>query len=134
VPDSKTSLLNRLTKAPLVADQKRAKAQLKDFIGRVRDEPEAASLLQHLDEGLFRDLLLGVADHSPFGSAAKELSATFGVTMYLLFARDDLKHAGWDNERLVFSNIATDKDGKHLLEGETTVTFTENLKPAGVER
>jgi len=28
-------------------------------------------------------------------------------------------------ERLVFSNIATDNDGNHLLEGETTVTFTE---------
>jgi uncharacterized protein YndB with AHSA1/START domain len=28
-------------------------------------------------------------------------------------------------ERLVFSNIATDNDGKHLLEGETTVTFVE---------
>jgi uncharacterized protein YndB with AHSA1/START domain len=29
-------------------------------------------------------------------------------------------------ERLVFSNIATDKEGNHLLEGETTVTFAEN--------
>ena len=28
-------------------------------------------------------------------------------------------------ERLVFSNIATDNQGKHLLEGETTVTFAE---------
>lgn len=28
-------------------------------------------------------------------------------------------------ERLVFSNIATDKDGNHLLEGETTVTLSE---------
>src|ERR1700686_2213997 len=28
-------------------------------------------------------------------------------------------------ERLVFSNIAVDRDGKHLLEGETTVTLTE---------
>src|SRR5262245_52413987 len=28
-------------------------------------------------------------------------------------------------ERLVFSNIATDSQGKHLLEGETTVTFSE---------
>ncbi|MGH6683581.1 MAG: SRPBCC family protein, partial [Pseudolabrys sp.] len=28
-------------------------------------------------------------------------------------------------ERLVFSNIAIDKDGNHLLEGETTVTFKE---------
>ena len=28
-------------------------------------------------------------------------------------------------ERLVFSNIAVDQDGHHLLEGETTVTFAE---------
>src|SRR5262249_6109866 len=28
-------------------------------------------------------------------------------------------------ERLVFTNIAIDKDGKHLLEGETTVILTE---------
>ena len=28
-------------------------------------------------------------------------------------------------ERLVFSNIGVDKDGNHLLEGETTVTFAE---------
>jgi uncharacterized protein YndB with AHSA1/START domain len=28
-------------------------------------------------------------------------------------------------ERLVFSNVAVDNDGNHLLEGETTVTFTE---------
>ncbi|MBI3702996.1 MAG: SRPBCC domain-containing protein [Rhizobiales bacterium] len=28
-------------------------------------------------------------------------------------------------ERLVFSNIAVDKDGNHLLEGETTVTLAE---------
>ncbi|HET7190503.1 MAG TPA: SRPBCC domain-containing protein [Pseudolabrys sp.] len=28
-------------------------------------------------------------------------------------------------ERLVFTNIATDLDGKHLLEGETTVVFAE---------
>ena len=29
-------------------------------------------------------------------------------------------------ERLVFTNIAFDKEGKHLLEGETTVTFAES--------
>src|SRR5262245_15633425 len=28
-------------------------------------------------------------------------------------------------ERLVFTNIATDNNGNHLLEGETTVTFAE---------
>jgi uncharacterized protein YndB with AHSA1/START domain len=29
------------------------------------------------------------------------------------------------HERLVFTNIAIDKDGNHLLEGKTTVTFAE---------
>jgi uncharacterized protein YndB with AHSA1/START domain len=29
-------------------------------------------------------------------------------------------------ERLVFSNIAIDNDGNHLLEGETSVTFAEH--------
>ena len=29
-------------------------------------------------------------------------------------------------ERLVFTNIAIDNDGNHLLEGETVVTFTEH--------
>jgi uncharacterized protein YndB with AHSA1/START domain len=29
-------------------------------------------------------------------------------------------------ERLVFTNIATDNDGKHLLEGETTVILSES--------
>jgi uncharacterized protein YndB with AHSA1/START domain len=31
-----------------------------------------------------------------------------------------------ESERLVFTNIAIDKAGKHLLEGETTVTFAES--------
>lgn len=66
MPDTNASLLSRLTQAPLVADQKRAKAQLKDFVERVRDDPEAAALLEHLDGGLFGDLVLGLADHSPF--------------------------------------------------------------------
>jgi uncharacterized protein YndB with AHSA1/START domain len=29
-------------------------------------------------------------------------------------------------ERLVFTNIAVDKEGKYLVEGETTVTFAES--------
>ena len=29
-------------------------------------------------------------------------------------------------ERLVFTNIATDKDGKHLLEEETTIILAES--------
>jgi [glutamine synthetase] adenylyltransferase / [glutamine synthetase]-adenylyl-L-tyrosine phosphorylase len=66
VSDPKTSLLSRLTQAPPVADARRAKTQLADFVGRVRDEPEAAALLPHLEDGPFRDLLLALADHSPF--------------------------------------------------------------------
>jgi glutamate-ammonia-ligase adenylyltransferase len=66
VPDPTKSLLDRLTKAPLIADTKRAKAQLADFVKRVRDEPEAEALSTYLDSGLLRDLLLALADHSPF--------------------------------------------------------------------
>ncbi|NBJ11530.1 bifunctional [glutamine synthetase] adenylyltransferase/[glutamine synthetase]-adenylyl-L-tyrosine phosphorylase [Microvirga sp. SYSU G3D207] len=62
----KNALISRLAKAPLVADPRRAKAQLKDLAERLRDEPETAALLEHLDDGAFRDLLLGLADHSPF--------------------------------------------------------------------
>jgi glutamate-ammonia-ligase adenylyltransferase len=32
----------------------------------VKDDPEAAALLPHLEDGLLRDLLLSLADHSPF--------------------------------------------------------------------
>jgi Domain of unknown function (DUF4350) len=46
--------------------------------------------------------LLLVADHSPFGSAAKKLAETLGVKMFVRFARDDQNSDG-DNERLVFS-------------------------------
>lgn len=86
--------------------------------------------------------LLLVADHSPFGSAAKTLAARFGVTMYELFARDDLKHAGWDNERLIFSRgngLLADHpitDGHNPREWvDKVVTFTgQSLSvPAGAE-
>lgn len=66
VPDQTRSLLSRLTKTPLVSERKRAQALMKDFAERVRDEPEAQALLEPLHEGLFRDLLLSIADHSPF--------------------------------------------------------------------
>jgi len=46
--------------------------------------------------------LLLMADHSPFGSAARKLAESFGVKMFLRFARDDQNSDG-DNERLVFS-------------------------------
>ncbi|PVE25569.1 bifunctional glutamine-synthetase adenylyltransferase/deadenyltransferase [Microvirga sp. KLBC 81] len=66
MPNQNRSLISRLTQAPPVSDLKKAKAQLTEFIGRVREEPEAAALLPHLEEGLFRDLLLALADYSPF--------------------------------------------------------------------
>lgn len=44
-----------------------------------------------------------ISDHSPFGPAAARLAKQFGVTMHLLYARDDRFHDGWDNERLDFS-------------------------------
>ena len=66
MPDQTKSLLERLTKTPLVADTKRAKAQLADFVKRVRDESEAQALLGPLEGGPLRDLLLGLADHSTF--------------------------------------------------------------------
>jgi glutamate-ammonia-ligase adenylyltransferase len=66
VPDPNRSLLDRLTKAPPASDPRRGKAQLADFAGRVRDKPEAAGLLPHLEAGLLRDLLLSIADHSTF--------------------------------------------------------------------
>ncbi len=66
MPDQTKSLLDRLTKAPLVADTKRAKAQLADFVKRVRDEPDAQALSGPLEGGPLRDLLLGLADHSTF--------------------------------------------------------------------
>jgi glutamate-ammonia-ligase adenylyltransferase len=66
VPDPNRSLLSRLTKAPPVSDLRRAKARLADLAGRVRDQPEAADLLPHLEQGCLRDLLLSLADHSTF--------------------------------------------------------------------
>ncbi|EIM25457.1 bifunctional [glutamine synthetase] adenylyltransferase/[glutamine synthetase]-adenylyl-L-tyrosine phosphorylase [Microvirga lotononidis] len=64
--DQTNSLLSRLTKAPLVADTKRAKAQLADFVKRIREEPAAEGLSSHLESGILRDLLLALSDHSPF--------------------------------------------------------------------
>jgi [glutamine synthetase] adenylyltransferase / [glutamine synthetase]-adenylyl-L-tyrosine phosphorylase len=66
VTDQTRSLLNRLVQAPPVSDPKRAKAQLADLHERVRDEAEASALLPHLEGGLLQDLLLSIADHSPF--------------------------------------------------------------------
>ena len=66
VPDQPDTLIDRLTKAPPVSDKARAAEQLADFLERAGDEPDNAPLLSLLESGLFRDLMLSIADHSPF--------------------------------------------------------------------
>src|SRR4051794_31605949 len=61
-----TSLHSRITQAPPLTEPKRAKAHLADLMERAKAEPQAAALLALLEQGLFRDLLLALADHSPF--------------------------------------------------------------------
>src|SRR5215211_2497125 len=60
------ALLARLAKAPPLAEPRRAKARLADLVERARERPDAAALLPHLEDGPLRDLLLAIADHSPF--------------------------------------------------------------------
>ncbi|QFU17059.1 bifunctional [glutamine synthetase] adenylyltransferase/[glutamine synthetase]-adenylyl-L-tyrosine phosphorylase [Microvirga thermotolerans] len=66
MPDPSTTLLDRLRLAPPVSDRRKAKAELSDFVGRAKGEPEAALLLPALTQGRLHDLLLSIADHSPF--------------------------------------------------------------------
>jgi hypothetical protein len=91
-------------------------------------EAEEAALAAWVQEG---GSLLLIADHVPFGSAAQRLAERFGVEMYLAFARDDLHHQGWDNERLVFSRANGLLTTCPITEGRTAreridrvVTFT----------
>jgi uncharacterized protein YndB with AHSA1/START domain len=68
-----------------------------------------------------------------FTSSVPELNARIGGQLRIVMHGPDghdypMKGAFREvrpPERLVFSNIATDTDGNHLLEGETTVTFSE---------
>ncbi|WP_210485661.1 bifunctional [glutamine synthetase] adenylyltransferase/[glutamine synthetase]-adenylyl-L-tyrosine phosphorylase [Microvirga antarctica] len=66
MPDPSTSLIDRLSATPPVSDRARAESLLGDFVDRVQEDPESAALLPHLAAGLFRDLMLSIADHSPF--------------------------------------------------------------------
>lgn len=66
MPDANSSLLSRLKQAPPVSDRAKAKAQLADLLDRANDVSEAAALLPVLKGGPLRDLLLSIADHSPF--------------------------------------------------------------------
>jgi uncharacterized protein YndB with AHSA1/START domain len=68
-----------------------------------------------------------------FTSSVPELDARVGGTLRIVMHGPDgndypMKGAFLEvaaPERLVFTNIAIDNDGNHLLEGRTTVTLTE---------
>src|SRR5215217_1855023 len=60
------SLAGRIMRAPPLADANQARAKLADLVERAKAEPDRAALLPYLERGVFRDLLLAVADHSPF--------------------------------------------------------------------
>jgi glutamate-ammonia-ligase adenylyltransferase len=60
------SLAERVRQAPPLENAKRARGKLADLISRAEGEAEASSLVPHLQDGLFRDLVLALADHSPF--------------------------------------------------------------------
>jgi [glutamine synthetase] adenylyltransferase / [glutamine synthetase]-adenylyl-L-tyrosine phosphorylase len=66
VPPMHAPLAARLTKAPPAADPRRAETRLAELLERVRAEPAADDLPAHVDGGPLRDLLLALADHSPF--------------------------------------------------------------------
>ena len=60
------SLLSRLTAAPLAANAQRARTRLADLTERAAATPDATALAPHLSAGPLHDLLLALADHSPF--------------------------------------------------------------------
>jgi Domain of unknown function (DUF4350) len=83
--------------------------------------------------------LLLVADHAPFGSAARKLAEQFDVKMFLRYARDDENSDG-DNERLVFSRsnglladhpITEGRDASERLNRVVTFTGQSLTGPAG---
>src|SRR5215204_3344072 len=60
------TLSDRITTTPPLADAKRARARVAELIDRAEGRREAEALLPLLHEGRFRDLIAGLADHSPF--------------------------------------------------------------------
>ena len=66
MPPEPASLAARLKGAPVLADAKRARARLADLLARAAEKPEAEPLARLAETGPFHDLLLALADHSPF--------------------------------------------------------------------
>ena len=66
MPPEPASLAARLQGAPVLADAKRARARLADLLARAAEKPEADAARASRRDGPFHDLLLALADHSPF--------------------------------------------------------------------
>src|ERR671916_3322713 len=64
--ERRASLAERIASPPPLADAKRAQAKLADLLARAKETPGSEALLPYLEKGSFRDLLLAIADHSPF--------------------------------------------------------------------
>lgn len=64
--ETQGSLAERVTRAPPLADARSARTKLADLVERLDADPDAAALGPLLVEGPFRDLVLALADHSPF--------------------------------------------------------------------
>src|SRR5829696_1281261 len=60
------SLASRVAQVPPLADTRRAQDKLADLVGRAEEAPGSRALLPYLERGAFRDLVLALADHSPF--------------------------------------------------------------------
>jgi glutamate-ammonia-ligase adenylyltransferase len=64
--EAAAGLAELVVTAPLLADPKRARSKLADLVSRAESAPDAVELVRRLAAGRFRDLMLGLADHSPF--------------------------------------------------------------------
>jgi [glutamine synthetase] adenylyltransferase / [glutamine synthetase]-adenylyl-L-tyrosine phosphorylase len=60
------TLLERVAQAPPLGDAERAHARVAELSERAQQEPAVQTLLEQVRAGPFRDLLLAIADHSPF--------------------------------------------------------------------
>jgi glutamate-ammonia-ligase adenylyltransferase len=60
------TLLERIVRAPLPDDPERARGRAAELSERAQQEPAARDLLALMHGGTLAELLLGIADHSPF--------------------------------------------------------------------
>jgi len=117
VPDQNRSLVDRLTQAPPVSDPNRAGTGLAELVERVRGEPDAAALLPHLEKGMLRDLLLSLADHSPF-LWQLVLSDPVRTASLALGAPEDIHSAIVDEQASLFRRVRSGEMTRDDVAGE----------------